>query len=274
MDSVEGSTSDTVEADLKCTEMVSFESNEPELNLTEETTFKEIRKYEPVNNFHLLEKGTPIALSISRVEGINGFLPGSVAVFRYPQSAMYTNWKDNLVYWTKIGLLPKKIKDYRTSITGLKAEDLIYYSTPWDEVKEVLQIILKDRTVIGMGLESDLECLGIEGIVKAENKYDFRDKFVDNTNQPIELRDIVYAFTNGGKKVLEYQPGYVGPKTNIPVFKCCYMMIIYNWSKEDEKKSSKDRQLGPRHSGDYPNYQWVKDFIEYAVTLEIIPKID
>jgi len=57
-------------------------------------------------------------------------------------------------------IVEEPVTDYRTRVSGVKAED-IYYGLPINHVRNLVLRIIKDKVLIGHGLKCDLEALGI-----------------------------------------------------------------------------------------------------------------
>ena len=98
------------------------------------------------------------------------------------------------------------MKSYATRWSGLTRLDLSEQSIEFKEVKKRLEIILKDRIVVGIGLEDDLKTLGLSNLIKQDFRFEFLDHFKDENDQPIGLKKIAFGFYN--KLIQEYNPDF------------------------------------------------------------------
>jgi RNA exonuclease 4 len=72
------------------------------------------------------------------------------------------NWDNEIVLDTFVQV-SDDVTDYRTYISGIRKEDIESISAmPLNEVRSVVQNILRGKILIGHGLENDLKALGIK----------------------------------------------------------------------------------------------------------------
>ena len=112
--------------------------------------------------------------------------------------------------------------------------------------------------MVGIGLEEDLKCLGLNDLVKNENRFEFHDHFVDDNNQPVSLKILSYAFF--GKLIQEFDPEYDPLKGHDPVKDCRFTIKIYNQHLKQDMRCN-------------GTYQWCRDIVNEAIKSGIIAKI-
>ena len=124
---------------------------------------------------------------------------------QYPKHGRKRN-TDLIVYSAKIRQNKIDVKSYATRWSGLTRLDLSEEAIEFEKVKKRLEIILKDRIVVGIGLDDDLKTLGLSNLIKQDFRFDFLNHFTDDQDQPIGLKKIAFGFYN--KLIQEYNPKF------------------------------------------------------------------
>ena len=217
---------------------------------------KSARRKTIVNNRHLLTHDEPVAIDVEKVQGHDAILPGWVSVVRYPKSGRARN-SEKVVFSAKIRQLRHNVKSYASKWSGIYRIDVSEEAVPYEEVKPILADILKDRLIVGLGLQDDLKRLQLDELVELENRFEFGEVFTDGQDRPIGLKKLAYAFL--GKKIQEYDPNYDPLKGHNPVIDARITMEIYN-----AKDKPYNQPIYNPKKGRY-TYQWCRNLVDEAI---------
>ncbi len=226
--------------------------------------FNSVRRKSMVDNRNLLKPSEPVAIDVEKVQGHDTILPGWVTVIRYPKSSRKRN-AEKVVFSAKIRQLKQHVKNYASRWSGIYRIDVSEEAIPYEEVRPILIEILKDRLIVGIGLEDDLKRLDLHRIVPPENRFEFCNEFVDDNDHPISLKELAYAFL--GKRIQEFDPNFDPLKGHNPAIDARISMEIFN---------SKDKPYNqPLYSeGSHEiNYQWCRNLVCEAIESGKLPHL-
>lgn len=215
-----------------------------------------VRRKPFVDNRHLLTPNEPVAIDVEKVQGHNTILPGWVSIVRYPKTGRTRN-SEKVVFSAKIRQLRQNVKSYASKWSGIHRIDVSEEAVPYAEVKPILFDILKDRLVVGLGLQDDLRRLELDRLVKIENRFEFGEIFIDGKGDPIGLKKLAYAFL--GKKIQEYDPHYDPLKGHNPAIDARISMEIYNSKDKPYNQPIYNPKKGRS------TYQWCRNLVDEAI---------
>jgi hypothetical protein len=176
-------------------------------------------------------------------------IPGWVCLYRYDKKSRCRGC-ENVIYSAKIRQLKKHVKDYSTRYSGLTRLDLSEESIPIKQILKELRVICKDRTIIGVNLDKDLQYLGLShNDIPYENRFDLHSVFIDENNQPISLKVLTYVIL--GKRIQEFDPKYDPMKAHDPIIDSRSTIKIFNLMDK----------IKPINN----SYQWIRDIAEQAI---------
>ena len=223
-----------------------------------------VRRMKIVDNRHLLTPGEPVAIDVEKVQGYETILPGWVTVVRYPVKNRFRNW-EKIVFSAKIRQLKRDVKNYASRWSGLYRIDISEEAVPYEEVKPILSDILKDRLVVGIGLEDDLKRLDLHRLVSRENRFEFNDEFIDDNGQSISLKELAFAFL--GKRIQELDPNFDPLKGHNPAIDARISMEIYN-----SKDKPYNQPLLSEDTNEF-NHQWCRNLVNEAIASGKLPQL-
>ncbi|XP_054155658.1 uncharacterized protein LOC128954115 [Oppia nitens] len=209
-----------------------------------------------IDNISDLIPNEPVSIDVEKVEGVRGeFLPAWVVIYRNPKGRKYRNCQ-KIVYSAFIRQL--NVAKFMTRWSGIVRLDCSEDAIPFDIVKKRVELALKDRPVVGIGLEEDLKCLKVSDIVPIGKRFEFKDHFLDERRQPISLKALTFAVF--GDKIQEYQDNYDPLKGHDAVKDARYTLQLYQLYI--------DNKLNQQPSDTEPglmSYQWCRNSVNDAV---------
>ena len=228
---------------------------------------KSISRMVSIDNTHWLKDGQPVSIDVEKVTGYGRELPGWVVICVRPNKQQKKN-RIQVIYSAKIRHLPETVKDYATSFSGLTEFDLGEQALPFEEVKPILERILTNRMIIGIKLYADFECLGLQSLVKPENRFEFEEHFLDANRDPIALRYLAYAFL--GKRIQEFQRDSSLRSHDCIIDARVTLEIHWRYTQELDSTLYQARS----GLGEFDSHQWVRDLIKSAQEDGRLPKFE
>ena len=116
-------------------------------------------------------------------------LPGEKTHRKHPGEVAIVDDSGDLILWARVKIAHEDVCNYFTAISGIEPRSLAN-ATPFFIVKPAIEYLLETAYLVGLNLQSDLNCLGIQ--VADEYKEDLQKTFVDYNNQPYSLRTLSY----------------------------------------------------------------------------------